>query len=200
YLAYAEQSLSTTLAVATNLMPPLPTQITEDIQAIREQVDWVIVSFRWQRNLRAYPESWQINLSRLAIDQGADLVVGYHPQLTQGAEIYNGRVIAYSLGSSIEEYVEEYSDEPIPDRDTVTLKVTLQDQEMGIEFLPIQLRQGEATLAEGEVAEMILESFHQASSLFDQPMRSPISLDARVRFSLPAAPDSELPTDPFLER
>lgn len=200
YLAYSEQSLSTTLAVAANLMPPLPTQITEDIQAIREQVDWVIVSFRWQRDLRAYPESWQINLSRLAIDQGADLVVGYHPQLTQGAEIYNGRVIAYSLGSSIEEYVEEYSDEPLPDRDTVTLKVTLQDQEMGIEFLPIQLRQGEATLAEGEVAEMILESFHQASSLFDQPMRSPISLDARVRFSLPAAPDSELPTDPFLER
>jgi hypothetical protein len=198
YLAYSEQSLSTTLASAADIVPPLSAQIAEDVQAIREQVDWIVVSFRWQRNLRAYPESWQMDLSRLAIDQGADLVVGYHPQVTQGAEIYNGRVIAYSLGSSIEEYVEEYSDEPMPDRDTVTLKVTLQDEDMGVEFLPVQLRQGQAALAEGEAGEKILEYFHQASSLFDQPLRSPVTLDSRVRFSLPTAPDSELPVDPFL--
>ncbi|WP_416669519.1 CapA family protein [Egbenema bharatensis] len=198
YLAYSEQSLATQLAVAANVVPPLPTQIAEDIQAIREQVDWVMVSFRWQRNLRAYPASWQTHLSRLAIDHGADLVVGYHAQMTQGAEIYNGRVIAYSLGSSIEEYLDYYGDEPIPNRDTVTLKVTLDDHDMGIEFLPVQLRQGQASIAEGEEGAAILEYFHQASSLFDQPLRSPVVLDSRVRFSLPTAPDAELPTDPFL--
>jgi hypothetical protein len=69
---------------------------------------------------------------------------------------------------------------------------------MRLEFLPIQLQQGQALVANGEAAEQILESFHQASSFFDQPVRSPVNLDPRVRFSLPAAPDAELPTDPFL--
>jgi hypothetical protein len=203
YLAYSDQTLSTSLATTAAIVPPLSTQISQDIQAIRDQVDWVIVSFRWQRRLKVYPEAWQTKVSRLAIDQGADLVVGYHPQRTQGAEVYNGRVIAYSLGSSLEEYLEDYEDyeeydEPMPDRNTVSLKVSLQEQEMRLEFLPIQLRQGQASVANGEAGEQILESFHQASSFFDQPVRSPINLDPRVRFSLPAAPDAELPTDPFL--
>lgn len=199
YLAYSDPSLVSTLASASGITPPLSAQLVEDIRTLREQVDWVIVSFRWQRTLRAYPEDWQVHLSRLAIDHGADLVVGYHPQLTQGAEIYQGRVIAYSLGSSLEEYVDEYHDEEMPDRDTVTLQVMLQDETMKLDFLPVQIRNGKASLAEGEEGTIILDSFQQASSFFEQPIKLPTVLDARLRLSLPSAPDAEdLPTDPFL--
>lgn len=199
YLAYSDPSLVSTLASASGITPPLSAQVVEDIQALREQVDWVVVSFRWQRNLRAYPEDWQVNLSRLAIDHGADLVVGYHPQLTQGAEIYQGRVIAYSLGSSLEEYVDEYHDEEMPDRDTVTLQVMLKDETMKLDFLPVQIRNGKARIAEGEEGTIILDSFQQASSFFEQPIKLPTVLDSRLRLSLPSAPDAgDLPTDPFL--
>lgn len=34
-----------------------------------------------------------------AIDYGADIVVGTHPHVVQGIEIYNGKVICYSLGN-----------------------------------------------------------------------------------------------------
>lgn len=34
-----------------------------------------------------------------AIDHGADIVVGAHPHVVQGIELYNGRVICYSLGN-----------------------------------------------------------------------------------------------------
>lgn len=197
YLGYAESSPSTEDEAEAEISPELIQELTEDIQAIREQVDWIVVSFHWQQDLRAYPEEWQTSLAHLAIDQGADLVVGYHPKMTQGAELYKGRAIAYSLGSSIAE-IDEYEAETTPDRDTVTLKVSLQDQQMKLEFLPVQIREGEATLAEGEEARKILRHFEQASSFFDRPIESKTVLDARVRMSLPSAPDAELPTEPFL--
>lgn len=202
YLGYSDPSLTEALATAAGLAPDLTSQVQDDIQAIREQVDWVIVSFHWQRSLRAYPEQWQINLTHRAIDQGADLVVGYHPYLTQGAEVYQGRPIIYSIGSSIEEGLDDYyyyEDEEVPERNTVSLQVSLQDQQMKLEFLPVQIRNGQAALATGEMGETILSYLAQASSLFDHPLSSPTVLDARHRLSLPSAPDSnDLPTDPFL--
>lgn len=198
YLGYSDPSLSAQLSEAAGIvdMGSFTKQITEDIQAIQEQVDWVIVSFQWQRTLKAYPEDWQVSLAHHAIDQGADLIVGYHPTFTQGAEIYKGRAIVYALGSS----VDEYSDYSATDRDAITLRVTLHDQQMQLEFLPIQIRQGQATVVEGDSAAPILSYLEQASSLFDQPMRSRTTLDTRMRLSLPSAPeDDTLPTtDSFI--
>lgn len=204
YLGYSDPSLATKLAIAAGLAPDMTSQMVADLEAIRSQVDWVLVSFRWQRNLRAYPEDWQVKLAHQAIDHGADLVVGYHPHLTQGAEIYQGRAIVYSLGQSMEEYDEAYSDygyeeETRPEQDTVSLKLTLEDKTMKLEFLPVQIRQGKVTLAEGETAEKILSAMQQASSFLEQPMQSPTVLDARLRVSLPSAPDThEIKTEPFL--
>lgn len=41
----------------------------------------------------------QKRLSRIAIDLGADLVVGHHPHVMQGIDKYKGRYIVYSLGN-----------------------------------------------------------------------------------------------------
>ena len=35
------------------------------------------------------------------IDAGADVVVGSHPHVTQGAEYYRGKLIVYSLGNFV---------------------------------------------------------------------------------------------------
>ncbi|MEO0080465.1 MAG: CapA family protein, partial [candidate division WOR-3 bacterium] len=45
------------------------------------------------------PDSGTIRLRHRAIDQGADLVVGHHPHVLQGFEVYKGRLIAHSLGN-----------------------------------------------------------------------------------------------------
>src|SRR5262249_12966536 len=37
--------------------------------------------------------------ARLAVDFGADLVIGHHPHIIQPFEIYNGRPIFYSVGN-----------------------------------------------------------------------------------------------------
>jgi poly-gamma-glutamate capsule biosynthesis protein CapA/YwtB (metallophosphatase superfamily) len=37
--------------------------------------------------------------AHLAIDAGADVVLGHGPHVTRGVEIYNGKFIAYSMGN-----------------------------------------------------------------------------------------------------
>jgi hypothetical protein len=61
--------------------------------------DVVIVGFHWGTEGADEPDRLQRSLARLAIDAGADVVVGHHPHRLQGVEIYRGRLIAYSLGN-----------------------------------------------------------------------------------------------------
>jgi hypothetical protein len=194
YLGYSDSSTRPVSAGNAGVNVSVSQQMEEDIKAIRDQVDWIVVNLNWNRGLRAYPEEWQVKLAHAAIDQGADLVVGYDASVTQGAEIYNGRPIVYSLGSS----VDEYNDKPAGNYDTVALKVTLKDHMMELEFLPIQVRRGQAEIAKGELQKTILQYIEQASSLFDHPLHSSTSLNSQLRLSLPSAPDAEMPTDPFI--
>jgi poly-gamma-glutamate synthesis protein (capsule biosynthesis protein) len=45
--------------------------------------------------------NYQRELARGYIDAGADVVLGAHPHVLQGFEIYKGKPIAYSLGNLI---------------------------------------------------------------------------------------------------
>jgi poly-gamma-glutamate capsule biosynthesis protein CapA/YwtB (metallophosphatase superfamily) len=45
------------------------------------------------------PDLHDIALRHQAINQGADLVVNHHPHILQGFEVYNGKLIAHSLGN-----------------------------------------------------------------------------------------------------
>lgn len=47
------------------------------------------------------PHMWDIAIRRYAIDNGADLVIVHHPHIIQGLEIYNGKLIAHSLGNFV---------------------------------------------------------------------------------------------------
>jgi poly-gamma-glutamate capsule biosynthesis protein CapA/YwtB (metallophosphatase superfamily) len=47
------------------------------------------------------PQAWDREYRRFAIDAGADLVVCHHPHIIQGFEIYEGKLIAHSLGNFI---------------------------------------------------------------------------------------------------
>lgn len=45
------------------------------------------------------PHQWDIDIRHSAVDSGADLVIVHHPHIIQGLEVYNGKVIAHSLGN-----------------------------------------------------------------------------------------------------
>ncbi|KPK69266.1 hypothetical protein AMJ82_06000 [candidate division TA06 bacterium SM23_40] len=56
------------------------------------------------------PDSSVIELKHMAVDLGADLVICHHPHVLQGFEIYEGKVIAHSLGNFAfdQEYFETF--------------------------------------------------------------------------------------------
>lgn len=75
-------------------------QLKDNIAFVKEQgALLVIVSFHWGQEKEEYPNETQKSLGRIAIDSGADLVIGHHPHVLQGIEKYNGKNIVYSLGN-----------------------------------------------------------------------------------------------------
>jgi len=78
-------------------------QVLADIQYARKihRADLVIPFMHWGDEQEPDPNDRQRTFARAMIDAGADLVVGGHPHITQGAEYYRGRLIVYSLGNFV---------------------------------------------------------------------------------------------------
>lgn len=58
-----------------------------------------IAAPHWGGDKTPVIEDYQKELGKKIIDMGYDLVVGTHPHVLQGMEIYNDRLICYSLGN-----------------------------------------------------------------------------------------------------
>ena len=61
--------------------------------------DIKIVSFHWGIEREYHQSAGQISLAHHTIDSGADMVLGHHPHVLQGVEMYNDKPIVYSLGN-----------------------------------------------------------------------------------------------------
>lgn len=74
-------------------------KVPADIQAAKAQYPIVIVNFHWGNEKDYSPTNNQIRMGRLAVDAGADLVLGHHSHRMQPIEQYKGVYICYSLGN-----------------------------------------------------------------------------------------------------
>ncbi len=72
---------------------------TEDVGALRARADFVVASCHW--GLHKEVMAYMREIAHAAIDAGADLVIGHHPHVLQGAQIYKGHFIVYSLGDLV---------------------------------------------------------------------------------------------------
>ncbi|VAV82619.1 hypothetical protein MNBD_DELTA01-1656 [hydrothermal vent metagenome] len=75
--------------------------LRKDIKAARAGADIVIVAFHWGAERMRLPKDYQRELAHLAIDSGAQLVIGHHPHVIQPVEVYKSGVIFYSLGNFV---------------------------------------------------------------------------------------------------
>ncbi|MGG6293149.1 CapA family protein [Leptolyngbya sp. AN02str] len=193
YLGYADTDEYAAGMWRAGANPALQDRIAEDVKSIRDQVDWVVVNYYWSQDLSSYPADWQVNLAHLAVDSGADLVVGYHPDVLQGAEIYKGRAIAYSLGNFM---LTNQPHSEAPDYDSAVLKVAIKDDQMKLEFLPVQVQKSTPAIAQGQKAKTILGYLEQASALFDQPLPTSVVLDRQGGATKPTKPAPAAPSTP----
>ncbi len=76
-------------------------RVAAAIKDARSKADYVVASFHWGIELATSPNEEQRRLAHLAVDSGADLVLGHHPHVVQGFEVYKNRLIAYSMGNYV---------------------------------------------------------------------------------------------------
>ena len=75
-------------------------QIVLDISRARAAGAQVVLPFlHWGWENEFAPSARQRELARAMIDAGASAVIGAHPHVTQGVEMYRGKAIVYSLGN-----------------------------------------------------------------------------------------------------
>lgn len=100
--------------------------------------DYQIVSFHWGAESRNTPKKYQRQYAREAIDAGADLIIGHHPHVLQGIEIYKNRLIVYSLGNFV------FGSYSYRANDSALLWVEFGDQMiMKAQILPINVQNSE---------------------------------------------------------
>lgn len=76
--------------------------VVADIRAARTAgADVVIPFMHWGWERETQPSARQQALARRMIDAGADAVIGAHPHVTQGAALYRGKPIVFSLGNFV---------------------------------------------------------------------------------------------------
>ena len=71
-----------------------------DIKSLKEKVDVVIVSMHWGLHFKEGElATYETKYAKLAIDAGADVILGHHQHILKPIEIYKGKPIFYGLAN-----------------------------------------------------------------------------------------------------
>ena len=108
--------------------------LEKGIKKAKEKADLVFVSMHFGKEYQSFPALQQKYFSHLAIDLGADLVIGHHPHVIQPIEEYNRGYIAYSLGNFI--FDQAFSEETMQG---LILKVLVENSKIK-EVVPIEIK------------------------------------------------------------
>ncbi len=144
-----------------------PFVIREDIRRVRDEVDFVILSFHWgvgPRESKDIPAEAR-KFAREMIDAGADVILGHHAHVPKGLEIYNDGVILYSLanfafGHSHDYFIDNYAARIVLARDGIRR----------VEVVPIAghgLDVVQPYVLEGERAQRLLRDIQELSARLD---------------------------------
>ncbi len=150
-------------------------EVRTNIAALKEAgAQVIIVNFHWGIEKEYLPNDTQKTLAHLAIDEGADLVIGHHPHVLQGIERYKGKYIAYSLGNF------SFGGNSNPsDKDTMIFQQTFTIQDGKVEVnddinvIPCSLSSASGyndycpTPLEGSEKERVLEKLNEYSANFE---------------------------------
>jgi len=169
-LTFPEEFWATRTSGGTNYPRNLPANIAH----ADSLGDFIVVTFHWGAEGSNYPKDYQIYFAHLAIDCGADLVIGHHPHVLQGLEIYKNRLIAYSLGN--------FSFSSYSRRSTESLILKVHLTRKGLLFakiIPVNVDNYEVDfqprVLNGRRANMVIEHLKQ----FSQPLNSTDIIDDR---------------------
>ena len=73
----------------------------DKIKSLKNENDLVVAQVHWGVEYEHQFNTTQQELAHQIIDAGADIIIGHHPHVVQGMEIYKNKPIFYSLGNFV---------------------------------------------------------------------------------------------------
>lgn len=134
--------------------------INAQVRDAKQKADIVVVAFHWGVEYTSQPTKRQRQLAHLAIDSGADLVIGNHSHFLQPVEVHQGKHIIYAHGNLI--FDQMWSEKT---RIGVIGKYIFYDNNLvDIEFIPIKIYDyGQPRLVLGKEKRKILAEMRSES-------------------------------------
>jgi len=142
-------------------------KMKREISAADNAADIVVVGMQWGEEYTTQITSLQKELAHLAVDSGADLVIGNHPHWIQPAEIYKSGVILYAHGNLI--FDQMWS---LETRQGILAGFIFKGKELAdVVFIPVLIEgYGQPRILEGSGREKILNKFYEDSRKFKLSM------------------------------
>lgn len=149
---------------ATDTIPGLAPfeyeSILQDVRNLNRYVDFVVLSLHWGTEYAHSPSSLQVEQAHGLVDAGADIIIGHHPHVIQGVEVYNQGLIAYSLGNFI--FDQNWSDET---REGLVLELCLKDSGLeGAKLLPVIIIESQPKFEQTEWARRVAGKVREYSA------------------------------------
>ena len=125
--------------------------------------DFVVINIHWGQEYKHQFNKTQQSIAYQLIDAGASVIVGHHPHIVQGVEIYKNKPIFYSLGNFI-------FDQPAPffskdNSESFALGLTIQDKKVIYDIFPFRMKKWQLELMGNEDKDIFLEEILEWSSL-----------------------------------
>ncbi len=155
-------------------------KVIKIINNLKKQTDAVVVNIHWGVEYEHQFGKVQQNLAHAMVDAGAGLIIGHHPHVVQGMEVYNNVPIFYSLGNSI---FDQYFSADTQEGLSVGTVLNFENNEItGVQlyFYPYKMNSGKVMLRRDAEKNIFLQKFVGWSSI-DQATEKSI-VDQSVMF------------------
>ena len=137
-----------------------PVAIGKEIAAEKSAGNFVIIYPHWGVEYSHAATARQTKLAFAFIDAGADMVVGSHPHVMEGIEIYKGKPIFYSLGNLV--FDQYFSTDT---QQGVGLRLNIDASgSTSVDLLPYEIPQSQPTLAVADQRTKLLQALASYSS------------------------------------
>ena len=136
--------------------------VSSSVRQAKSEGHFVVACFHWSEEYKHQPSASERNMAHLACDAGADLVIGGHPHCIQSIEMYNGKLIAYSLGNFIFDQMQhDYT------REGLIMKCSYSGTMLtGLEFIPYVIQDWcQPVVAAGNPGQKILDELLSISGI-----------------------------------
>jgi len=131
-------------------------QLVSDVSSDQNSI--VIISLHWGNEYQTSSNQRQQDLAHALIDSGADLILGHHPHVTQELELYQDRLVVYSLGNFIfDQYFSEETQRGL------LLGITLKENAIEYLLFPITSSKSQPELMNDEATGQWLEDLASKS-------------------------------------